>query len=161
MYRWLRNTIIRVIWDGASRLSDGQDKSEMLRRLLRRYPTWSWGHRLLAENSLTRDNIGLAYAASLCYRELTQKDSADFAHAHFLLGSCFLRRGDWRSALHHLKIAHSISPSVHEITEELAAAHMLAEDYSTAAHFIQAIPEASRSAQAKAALSFAATRLRT
>lgn len=134
---------------------DSAERAESLCLLLRRYPYWSNGHRLLAEARLEQDDVAHAYAASLCFRQLVATQPAQRAQANLLLGRCYLRRGEWRAALGSLQTALADAPLCHEILEELAAAHILAGNYSEAQIYLEQIREDSRSAQAKAALEFA------
>jgi Tfp pilus assembly protein PilF len=104
---------------------------------------------------LERDDIAQAYAAALCYRHLVFSDRKARANANLLLGKCYLRRGDWRSALVHLEDGLNDSPNSSLILEELAAAHMLGGNYSEARNTLEQVAERLLSAQAKAALAFA------
>jgi hypothetical protein len=164
MLNRLRNLIFSLAWNGASgRSSDIGERTEALRRLLRRNPTWVHGHKLLAEEYLHINQVADAYGAALCYRQLAGDNSFMRADSALILGKCFLRHQDWGRAISLLEPAlqdsqHRHDTLSHSIREELAAAHMLAENYREVVAQLEAIPETRRSAQAKAALIFARTK---
>ncbi len=126
--------------------------------LLRRYPFWTTGHRILAQLALDRDDIGRAYASAVCYRALCEAHAKNPSDALFILGQCFLRRGDWQRALEHLERAHELDSERAEICEEIAAAHILAGELYKAKKVLEAIPGDTISAAGKAALAFARSR---
>lgn len=153
--RFLRDSVLGWVWRSGSRHCSSPERTESLLRLLRRYPDWSLGHRLLAEDALDRDDVAQAYAASLCYLHLTNHHPSKRGCAYFLTGKCYLRRGDWHTALAHLKHALEDLPSSPPVLEELAAAYMLGGKYSDARSTLEQVSERMLSAQAKAALAFA------
>lgn len=150
----VRNKLLNLLWASSQRWQGSSHQSEHLKRLLRRYPTWSDGHRLLSEASLACDDIATAYASAICYRHLAKSSPISRSNALLLLGKCFLRRGDWRSALSFLGEAQSICPESFAVKEEIAAAHMLGGDYSAARSALNQIPHESKSPEAKAAEAF-------
>lgn len=113
---------------------------------------------ILAQESLERDDIAQAYAASRCYQALVHSDARKRAESNLLIGRCYLRRGDWQSALVALRNAREDAPHSAAVLEELAAAYMLGGHYSEARSALEQIPVAKLSAQAKAALAFARTK---
>jgi tetratricopeptide (TPR) repeat protein len=149
------NRALNLLWSAASVRSDPNDIESTLRSLLRRFPYWQRGHKLLAESALRRDDIGQAYAAAVCFKALVGDKPHLLADALLLLATCFLRRGDWQTALHHLEKALLLNPTSHEIKEEAAAAHMLAGNYAEASKLLASIPNDHISAEGKAALQFA------
>jgi tetratricopeptide (TPR) repeat protein len=151
----LRCWALGFLWRTSTKPEDPTERAEALCRLLRRYPRWSDGHRILAEERLACDDIARAYAAVRCYQTLVGSDKAKRAHSNLLLGTCYLRRGDWQSALKTFKSALEDAPLSAPILEELAAAHILGGNYAEARDALLQIPEKELSAQAKAALAFA------
>jgi len=126
--------------------------------LLRRYPFWLTGHKLLAEMALSRDDVARAYASATCYRVLCDHNGKDPSDALYILGKCFLRRGDCAAALSHFERAHALDPSRTDIQEELAAAHVLGGDYDRARVVLEGISAEHISAEGKAALAFVRSR---
>jgi Tfp pilus assembly protein PilF len=130
----------------------------MLKRLLRGYPHWSNGHRILAEERLEHNDVAQAYSASRCYQALVATKPHERAHSNLLIAKCYLRRGDWQMALAALSQALKDSPQSPAILEELAAAHMLGGNYAEAKYSLEQIAHEKLSPQAKAALAFARTK---
>ncbi len=126
--------------------------------LLRRYPFWEIGHKALAEIALSQDDVARAYASATCYRVLCEGSGKDPSDALYILGQCFLRRGDCAAALTHLERAHALDPARTDIQEELAAAHVLAGDYGRARAVLENISAERISAEGKAALAFVRSR---
>jgi hypothetical protein len=150
---------LSVAWS-LSNASRKPNRSELLRSLLRRFPYWIKGHLEYAEDALERDSIADAYASANAVLYLSESDHLHQAAAHFVLGRCFLRRGDWRSAVSYLSRAHTELTQKHEISEELAAAYVLGGDYQAASPLLEAIPANHISAAGKAARSFVRAKTR-
>jgi Flp pilus assembly protein TadD len=125
-----------------------------LRTLLRRYPYWREGHRLLAENNLAVGDIATAYASAHCFSALSGATPDSEATVHFILGRCFLRRGDANSALTHFELARSLTPTNLAILEEEAAALMLLGNKEKAQSVLRQIPEDKLSPEARITLSY-------
>jgi tetratricopeptide (TPR) repeat protein len=130
----------------------------LLCRLLRRYPRWSNGHRLLAEEGLTHNNIAQAYAASRCFQARSAFRRPQARALQPTYWQMLPAPGEWQSALTALREALEDAPRSAPILEELAAAHMLGGNYAEARSALEQITEAALSAQAKAALAFARTK---
>ena len=142
----LRNSALSLLWGGAN--------SPRVVRILRRFPDWPVGHKILAEDALARDDVATAYAAALCYRQLSRDSSTALADASLLIGRCFLRRGEGARALDALEKAHQLAPNSYEISEDLAAAMMLVGKFDEAKAVMSGIPSPVQTPQAKAALQF-------
>jgi tetratricopeptide (TPR) repeat protein len=151
----LRCWALGLLWRTSTKPDDPEERTEALCRLLRRYPRWRDGHRILAEECLEKDDVARAYTAARCYQTIVGSDKLKRAHSNLLLGRCYLRRGEWQSALSVLKSALEDASLSAPILEELAAAHMLGGNYVEALDALQQIQEKQLSAQAKAALAFA------
>jgi thioredoxin-like negative regulator of GroEL len=150
---------LSVAWT-LSKTTQRPNRSELLRSLLRRFPYWIKGHLEYAEDALERDCVADAYASANAVLHLSESDRPHQTAAHFALGRCFLRRGDWRSAVEHLSRAHAEMPTNHAISEELAAAYVLGGDYQAASRLLEAIPANHISAAGKAARSFVRAKVR-
>ncbi|MEY4700224.1 MAG: hypothetical protein RL326_411 [Pseudomonadota bacterium] len=150
---------LSVAWT-LSNASEKPNRSELLCSLLRRFPYWIKGHLEYAEDALGRDSIADAYASANAALYLSEAGRSHQATAHFVLGRCFLRRGDWRSAVEYLSRAHTALPIKHQIGEELAAAYVLGGDYQAASDLLEAIPGNYISAAGKAARSFVRAKTR-
>jgi Tfp pilus assembly protein PilF len=118
------------------------------------------GHLEYAEDALERDSIAQAYASGNAVLYLSPSNSPHRAAAHFVLGRCFLRRGDWRSAVEYLARSRAELASNYSITEELAAAYVLGGDYQAAKSLLEEIPANQISASGKAAQSFVRSKVR-
>lgn len=150
----LRNSALSLLWGGAAApLRDAVD-SQRLVRIIRRFPDWPVGHKILAKDALARDDVATAYAAALCYRQLSKDSTTALADASLLIGRCFLRRGEGARALDALEKAHQLAPNSYEISEDLAAAMMLVGKYDEAKAVMSGIPSPVQTPQAKAALKF-------
>jgi tetratricopeptide (TPR) repeat protein len=154
----LCNRTLDTFWSLGAARSDTSVLNTSLCALLRRFPFWLRGHKLLAESALTHDDVGQAYAASQCYRVLAQGDVTASADAAVLVGRCFLRRGEWRTALGYLLHASELAPHEPRVQEEVAAAYILGGDYAQALSQLNSIPIEQMSAEGKAALSFVRTK---
>jgi Flp pilus assembly protein TadD len=73
---------------------------------------------------------------------------------NFILGRCYLRRGDWTTAHHYLQEASRLAPAHSAIQEENAAALILGGDWRQARSILEQIPESVLSAEGKAARAF-------
>lgn len=158
----VRDLVLTSVWNLAGTSGKPyEEQRELLERLLRRYPTWDGGHLLLAELALSQNDIGKAYAAAVCLLQLTKSaPSPELASkAELLLGQCFLRRGDWRSALAYLESAKRAALNHNPILEEIAAAQMLGGDYPSALKNLELIPSQHRTPQANAALVFVKSKI--
>lgn len=151
--------VLSTIWKLGARATDQDTRTRLLRSLLRRFPYWSHGHHLLAEDSLARDNVGCAYASALCMQALGFRSKHEQTCAEFILGRCFLRRGDWREALKYLGAASDSAPNNPRIKEERAAALILGGEMKAAQEILAAIPKHLISAEGKAALAFTSSKL--
>lgn len=143
---------------GAS-LQDQQNSSneiETLRAFVRRFPFWIHGRALLGELSLQHNDVAAAYAEAQALRVLTPKGSKHQTTALFLLGRCFLQRGDAASALNLFNEAHELRADDHRIQEERSAAYALLGDRAQALAILQTIPAAHLSAESKAAMQWLA-----
>lgn len=85
---------------------------------------------------------------------LKPDDARTTAHANFILGRCYLRRGDWTTAHHHLQEALRLSPSNTAIREEDAAALILGGELRQARELLELVPEGALSVEGKAARAF-------
>ncbi len=112
-----------------------------LRIILRRYPYWREGHRLLAEACLAEGDIATAYASTHCFSALASPDNRAQSQLHFLMGRCFLRCGDPERSLQHLTVAQQYDPTSCAIIEEQAAAHMLMGNKAQALALLSRVPE--------------------
>jgi len=153
------SALLSVGW-ALSNASQKPTRSELLRSLLRRFPYWMKGHLEYAEDALERDSIAQAYASGNAVLYLSPSNSPHRAAAHFVLGRCFLRRGDWRSAVEYLARSRAELASNYSITEELAAAYVLGGDYQAAKSLLEEIPANQISASGKAAQSFVRSKVR-
>jgi len=134
--------------------SSRSNHTDLLRSLLRRFPYWAEGHIIFAEEALSNDEVAEAYASANAALYLGESNPRTRALAEFTLGRCFLRRGDWRSAVEYLSRSKTALPDNHAVTEELAAARILGGDFTAARSLLEAIPSNHISAAGKAALSF-------
>lgn len=123
------------------------ERSQQLRTLLRKNPTWRLGHLELGEESLFVDDVGTAYASACAVIFLESNSSQPSrpsllaSRAKFLLGRCYLRRGDPKRAL-QIFTQESNAPSLlWKIKEETAAAYMALGDTQSALSTLLAIPD--------------------
>lgn len=130
-----------------------------LQEIIRRFPYWKKGRRLLAEHALAVDDIGLAYAEGQALRLLSPPGSTDEGASLFLLGRCHLRRSDPTTALTFLDVAQKILPNDTRVTEERAAALTLLGDKARALSLLQTIPKERLSTEGAAALKWLASKL--
>jgi len=134
--------------------SSRSNHADLLRSLLRRFPYWAEGHINFAEEALGHDEVAEAYASANAALYLREGHPGTRALAEFILGRCFLRRGDWRCAEEFLSRSKTALPHNHAVTEELAAARILGGDFTSARSLLESIPANQMSAAGKAALSF-------
>lgn len=147
------SSLLSIAWKLGT-MGSRSNHTELLRSLLRRFPYWAKGHLIFAEEALDQDAVAEAYASANAALYLCGHHQGERAMAEFTLGRCFLRRGDWRSAVEYLSRGRAAMPHNHVVTEELAAAQILGGDYTAASALLESIPAARISAQGKAALSF-------
>lgn len=152
---------LNIGWRLAYKTIDRDKKTILLRALLRRFPYWWHGHRILAEESLAHDAVACAYASALCMQAIGDRSRYARASSECILGRCFLRRGDWREALIHLEAASHLVPNDFHVNEERAAALILGGDMKAACDILAAIPKHHISAEGKAALAFTSSKLRS
>jgi tetratricopeptide (TPR) repeat protein len=155
------SVILSLLWRYSSLSSGKNSRAESLRPLLRRFPFWIDGHQLLAEESLLHDNVACAYGSALCMLALEPRAAATAVQANFILGRCYLRRGDWATAHEHLKEALRLSPSNTAILEEDAAALILGGELRQARALLDQIPQHSLSAAGKSARAFLHSKVST
>ena len=117
-------------------------RSEQLRTILRKHPTWRLGHLELGEESLLSDDIASAYASAQVVLHLESDDSQspNASRASFLLGRCYLRRGDAKRALQFFTTKCTDPSLLWKIKEECAAAYMLCGDLETAFSTLSSVP---------------------
>jgi tetratricopeptide (TPR) repeat protein len=154
LYQRVTAAVLSRIWHYSSIARNTSNQSPSPRPLLRRFPFWAKGHELLAEESLQHDKVACAYGSALCMIALRPDDPRTMAQANFILGRCYLRRGDWTTAHHHLQEALRLSPSNAAIREEDAAALILGGELRQAREILEQIPEGSLSVEGKAARAF-------
>ena len=159
MIQCIHSAVIGCFWHLYSSRTAHAHDAELIRCLLRKYPWWPKGHRILAEISLDCDDIATAYGSGICFHHLCGSNLKKLAVAYTILGTCFLRRGDWQSALTYLELAQKMGGSCYGTLEELTAAYMLGHKYNSAMSTIQSIPESKRSSQIKAAALFISKKL--
>ena len=123
-----------------------------MRALVQRFPYWTHGRAILADVSLQHNDVATAYAEAQALRILAKKGSTHEATALFLLGRCFLQRGDASSAISLFNDAHALRPTDHRIQEERSAAYALLGDKAQALAILQTIPPAHLSPESKAAM---------
>lgn len=149
-----------------SRAADATAASTKLRSLLRRFPYWDEGHRLLAETALTEKDVATAYASTHCFRlagcrTVSFRGLPSPRHSHrfesqwrHLLGRCFLASGDAEQALTHLRVARLSCPQSTAIAEDQVAALMALGQKEEAAQVLRTIPEEHLSTSAKVAADY-------
>ena len=143
-----------------------------LRTLLRRNPTWVFGHLELGEESLQLHDIATAYASAQASLILLQSKNVratderreastitkELAHAFYILGRCYLRRNLISPAKENLELAMQHKDYEFGAKEELAAALMSSGGYDDALNLLSEIPSDKRSSEAAAAFSFLSTK---
>ena len=154
--RLLVRGALDLLWRlaGKSKSKSQQEREHTLRSLLRRFPYWPAGHRELALLSLEQDNIALAYSSAVIYEMISREDSTSRREGLLILGRCFLKRGDSHRALSYFEQARLLGLNTPQLTEEVAAAHILSGSYQEALESLSRIPSELLSAEGKAALSF-------
>ena len=106
---------------------------------LRRFPYWSRGHLLLAEQALRHSNMSLAYSSAHAVLTLPARGNVHFL-ARYTLGRCYLAAGKPELAMPYFIQAHDRLPNRYEITEDLAACHMALGSNSEALKLLNSIP---------------------
>lgn len=149
--------------------------SLQLRTLLRRTPTWTFGHLALAEEALRDNDIATAYASAQAAMILLTSEKhlgdanrdaksspslpLDLAHTHFILGRCYLRRSVTHLAFDHLHLAKRHPHFELKAKEELAATYMTTGEYEQAIALLREIPPEALSAESSAAVAFLSKKL--
>jgi Flp pilus assembly protein TadD len=128
------------------------DEALTLRALIKRFPFWVEGRYRLAEESLASNDIATAYAEAQALQTLSPHSSHDKGRALFVLGRCYLRRGDGGAALTLLTEAAQLLPQNYLLQEEMSAALALEGNKAKALSVLKEIPEDKISAEGKAAL---------
>jgi hypothetical protein len=151
---------------GFAAIADPAAVTAKLRSLLRRFPYWGEGHRLLADAALSERDIATAYAATQCFRiagdlalnicasqspKQSKRLESQWRH---LLGRCYLASGDAVQALSHLRAARLSCPTSSSIAEDEVAALMALGRNEEAAQVLRTIPEKQLSMSAKIAGDF-------
>ena len=150
-----RNSILSLIW----KLKGSSDREhDLLRSALRKNPNWLKGHQLLAEACLVINDQKTAYAACLCCLALATRQR-DKARAYLLLGQCYTACGDASNALDCFEKSEKLSHTNSELHEHIAAAYLLQGDYGAATNQLKNLPENQLSAEAKAALQYAKSKI--
>lgn len=161
MFCSAKNIAFTFIWKAHSLSGKAANPpEEMLRAMLSKNPTWITGHRTLADIALQNGNTRLAYSASHCFLSLAVRDR-DKATALSMLARCYTASGNAPAALNYFEKSCAISPPNSETKEHMAAAHMLAKNFSEAEMLLTSIGENHLTPQAKAALKFAKSKLKT
>lgn len=155
----LLSSALTLMWQCSAARTRVGERSQTIRPLLRRFPFWSKGHEILAEESLLHDNVACAYASALCMNALEPNNEHTTVQVNFILGRCYLRRGDWMTAHHYLEEASRLAPSNIPIQEEHAAALILGGELEKARSLLERIPETALSAEGKAARAFVRSRV--
>ena len=150
----LRPATSGALMPGESTTSSQQapDEIDALRSLLRRFPFWIAGRHHLAEASLAANDIATAYCEAQALQTLSPHRRRDKGRALFVLGRCYLRRGDSGSAVTLLNDAKDLLPHSYSLQEEIAAALTLHGDKAKALQILKEIPQEKITAEGKAAL---------
>lgn len=135
-------------------LSSGHSTEEVLalRSLLKRFPFWIEGRYHLAEACLAANDIATAYCEAQALERLSPKKLRDRGRARFVLGRCYLRRGESGAALTLLNESAQLLPLNYSVQEEIAAALTLQGDKTNALRILKEIPDEKITAEGKAAL---------
>lgn len=151
--RWRTGTL-RASSEDVYNSAEERDSEERdtLRAFVRRFPFWAHGRALLGEASLQYNDVATAYAEAQALRVLARKGSTHEGTALFILGRCFLRRGEPSAALNLFNEAHALKPHDHRIQEERSAAYALLGDRTQALEILRTIPAIHLSAESKAAM---------
>jgi tetratricopeptide (TPR) repeat protein len=112
----------------------------------------------LAIACLDAGDFKAAYAASLCVLQLAQKPS-DRAEGYALLGRCYTACGDADSALSYFAKSAAAAPTVCDLNEHIAAAYILVKDFEAAVTHLEALQKTKLSAEGKAALQYAKSKI--
>lgn len=130
-----------------------RQRASWLQEKLRKTPNWIDGHLGLAWTALKLNELSLAYASAQAVLVLAKVDS-DRASAHWVIGKCYLRRGDHQAAITALQNANRQGETGSGLKEDLAAAYMGRGEYALALETLRSIAPTALSMQAQAALSF-------
>lgn len=128
------------------------EETRALRSLITRFPYWIEGRYQLAEASLAENDIATAYCEGQALQSLSPHKARDKGRALFVLGRCYLRRGDSGTALVMLNEAAQLLPLNYTLREEISAALVLEGDKTKALSILKGIPEGDMTAEGKAAL---------
>ena len=130
-------------------------KIECLRKVLRRYPYWKFGHKELGLVSLDLNDIPSAFASGFALRELEDPDSIP---AGQIIGKCYLKTGLFKEAMAEFESLLEVNNTV-AIREDLASAYVGLERFDAAVNLLQKIPADKISTSARATLLFAQRKL--
>lgn len=161
MFRYVKNTALTLFW--RANLLFGKTvvpREDVLKALLSRNPVWTAGHRTLAQLAFQNGNTKLAYSSSHCFLTLARRPK-DKALALSMLARCYTAGGDATTALAYFDKSCAIFPADLETIEHIAAAHILARNFAAAAKLLISIGDKNLTPQAKAALTFAQSKLAT
>lgn len=153
------SAVDRYSIDAAAQLDGAAiaERDRWLRERLRRFPFWIGGHIALASVSLRRNDIGSAYASAVAALKLSPRGaSAD--RARIALGRAYLRRGDSHRAIETFEAVVRGGGADCAVTEDLAAAYLSEGNFFRTIELLESIPEALRSGEGVAALSYARRR---
>lgn len=159
-YRWILllegsakleklSTIDNLSGEPANLISEAYLKaeSEWLKRKLRKFPFWSFGHIRLGEVSLDLKDLSSAYASANAAILLGSEH-----RGKKLLGTCYLRAREGAKAVRVLTEVCDRWPLQISVLEDLGAALMLEGDFIKAKEILEQIPETKRSTSVNAAL---------
>jgi len=132
--------------------------SELIRRELRKNPTWIRGHLELAELSLQLNDVATAYASAHAVLQLASSGK-NFGQAKYVLARAFLRRADAAQALPLFLEANAYLGENLLFKEDLAACYMANEDFAGAYSILSGLPDDKLSSASKAALQFVKSKL--
>jgi Tfp pilus assembly protein PilF len=123
--------------------------------MLQACPQWIEGHLHLGEEALITGDIATAYASAHAVFQLESAEgSLRRAQARFLLGRCYLRRGDSVKAVSELLPLIASKEIEYQVREELAAAFMAQGDVAAAKMHLEAVPIDKLSQAGMAALKY-------
>ena len=125
----------------------------LLRKLLRWYPRWEYGHLLLGDYSLALEDLSSAYASALAVLALTKRSSIR-EKALLLLAKCYVRGGSVNKAEPLLKeLLSEGDATLHgEVREELAACFVAEERWQETLTLYNSVSENTLSVEIRSAL---------